>query len=202
MGKRNYEQWEEVYRRGGEGPYPWDLGRPRDFLVQLVEKGMIKGDRALDTCCGLGTNGLYLAGKGFKVSGIDISGKAVEIANLKAGEPREGQEINFEVRNFMDMDFEAGSFDFVLDVGCFHHVEEADREAFIENVHRLLSSGGRYLLMCFSDRMGPAWNHFSGQQVRDLFSGRFNLLSLEEISSLEGDGVTRHFHVSLMERAG
>jgi len=197
LAEENYKQWEDVYRRGGEGPYPWDLGRPRDFLVQLLEKGMIEGDRALDTCCGLGTNGLYLAEKGFNVTGIDISDKAVKIANRKSGR---NENINFKVRNFMDMDFEPGSFDFVLDIGCFHHVATEDRQEYIENVRQVLRPGGRYLVMCFSDRMGPAWNHFSEEQVRDLFSGPFEIMTLDEISSVEGDGKTRTFYVSLMEK--
>jgi hypothetical protein len=48
--------------------------------------------------------------------------------------------------------------------------------------------------------MGPAWNHFSEQQVRNLFSGHFKIVLLKEISSLEGDGITRDFHISLMVR--
>lgn len=200
MAQGDYDKWKDVYRRGSEGLYPWELGRPRDFLVDLIEKGMIEGHRALDTCCGLGTNSLYLAEKGFKVTGIDISGNAVEIANRKAKEAGKDRIADFQVRNFMDLDFDSGSFDFVLDVGCFHHVVEEDRQAFIENVHRTLTPGGRYLLMCFSNRMGPAWNHFSERQVRDLFSDFFDILILREISSVEGDGITRYFFVSLMEK--
>jgi SAM-dependent methyltransferase len=198
MAEQDYEEWKDTYKRGSEGSYPWDLGRPRDFLVQLLEEGMIEGHRALDTCCGLGTNGLYLAEKGFDVTGIDISEDAVKLANRKAGER---DTIHFKVQSFMDMDFEPGSFDFVLDIGCFHHVARADRGKFIENICRVLRNGGRYLLMCFSDRMGPEWNHFSEQQVRELFSGCFTILMLEEISSVEGDGETMYFNVSLMERS-
>jgi len=43
LAEQNYERREDVYRRGGEGPYPWDLGRPRDFLMQLLEGDMIEG---------------------------------------------------------------------------------------------------------------------------------------------------------------
>jgi ubiquinone/menaquinone biosynthesis C-methylase UbiE len=195
-----YERWKEVYRSGQKGLYPWELGRPRDFLVELVEKGMIRGHQALDTCCGLGTNGLYLAEKGFDVTGIDISDKAVEIANQKAQKKAKAASARFQVENFMKMKFKEMSFDFVLDVGCFHHVAQEDRHAFIENVHRVLRPGGRYLLMCFSDRMGRAWNHFSERQIRELFSGHFKTLLLDEISSMEGDGATRNFYVALMEK--
>ncbi len=194
------EEWKEVYRRGDEGHYPWELGKPRDFLVQLVEDGMIKGDRALDVCCGLGTNGLYLAEKGFDVTGMDISEKAVDIANQKAFKTNKGSNTRFVVQSFIDMDFEPASFDFALDIGCFHHVLEDDRQRFIENVHRVLRRGGRYLLMCFSDSMGREWNHFSDRQLRDLFSDYFDILTLKEVSSLEADDVIRQFRVSLMER--
>ena len=43
MAEKDYEKWKDTYRRGSEGPYPWDLGRPRDFLVQLLEEGMDGG---------------------------------------------------------------------------------------------------------------------------------------------------------------
>jgi len=125
----------------------------------------------------------------------------VEIANRRAGASQKDEDVDFKVKNFMDMDFSSESFDFVLDIGCFHHVVEEDRSRFIKNVHRVLRQGGRYLLMCFSEGMGRAWNHFSERQIRDLFTGHFNILTLDEISSVEGDGVTRKFHVSLMERS-
>jgi len=195
-----YDRWKEAYQKGTRGEYPWELGRPRDFLVDLVERGMVRGRKVLDTCCGLGTNGLFLAERGFDVTGIDISKKAVEIANQRAQECSEADRIRFTVENFMKMDFAPMSFDFVLDIGCFHHVAKADRHSFIQNVHRVLMPAGRYLLMCFSDRMGQEWNHFSPAKIRRLFSDGFEILMLDEISSVEGDGETRYFHVALMEK--
>jgi len=48
--EKNYEKWKDVYRQGAEGVYAWDLGKPREFIVRLMEEGMIKGNKALDTC--------------------------------------------------------------------------------------------------------------------------------------------------------
>ncbi|NWG11350.1 class I SAM-dependent methyltransferase [Candidatus Bathyarchaeota archaeon] len=56
----------------------------KKILVNLVEKGVIKKGKALDICCGAGTNTVYLAKKGFEVTGIDISSKAIEYATEKA----------------------------------------------------------------------------------------------------------------------
>ena len=63
----DYEEWDRIYRRYPLEDLPWELGRPRKVLVELVEKGLIKRGKALDICCGAGTNALYLAKKGFQV---------------------------------------------------------------------------------------------------------------------------------------
>jgi ubiquinone/menaquinone biosynthesis C-methylase UbiE len=60
-----------------------------------------------------------------------------------------------------DLPFGDEEFDFVLDMGCFHHVEIEDRTKFIKGVHRVLKIGGSYLLICFSYKNGPTWNHFA-----------------------------------------
>jgi ubiquinone/menaquinone biosynthesis C-methylase UbiE len=62
----DYEEWDQIYRRYPPEALPWELGRPRKVLVDLVEKGLIKKGKALDICCGAGTNGLYLTKKAFK----------------------------------------------------------------------------------------------------------------------------------------
>lgn len=37
-------------------------------------------------------------------------------------------------------------------------------------------------MTCFSYRNGPAWNHFTAQQIIDLFSGYFELGELAALS--------------------
>jgi ubiquinone/menaquinone biosynthesis C-methylase UbiE len=154
-----YEEWDEIYRKYPLDVLPWELGKPRKVLVDLVEKGKLKPGKVLDVCCGAGTNGVYLAEKGFDVVGIDISSKAVEYARKKAEQAR--VKAKFMVQNFLELPFKDGEFDFVFDMGCFHHVKIKDRTPFIKGVHRVLKKHGAYLLVCFSYRNGPAWNHFT-----------------------------------------
>jgi hypothetical protein len=59
----DYEEWNRIYRKHSVEALPWELGRPRKVLVDLIEKGQIKKGKTLDTCCGAGTNTLYLAKK-------------------------------------------------------------------------------------------------------------------------------------------
>lgn len=61
-----YEEWDEIYRKYPLEALPWELGRPRKILVDLVESRRIKRGKTLDLCCGAGSNTVYLAQKGFK----------------------------------------------------------------------------------------------------------------------------------------
>jgi ubiquinone/menaquinone biosynthesis C-methylase UbiE len=194
----NYDEWDQIYRKYPLKSLGWELGRPRPILVEFVEKGLIKKGKALDICCGAGTNTVYLAEKGFEVTGIDISSKAIEYAKKKAEQAN--VKINFMMQNFVNLPFGDEEFDFVFDMGCFHHVEIEDRPKFIKGVHRVLKKGGNYLLTCFSYKNGPAWNHFTKKQIVDLFSDYFEIDEIRHISSIEGDGYTRYFYTVLMRK--
>jgi ubiquinone/menaquinone biosynthesis C-methylase UbiE len=193
----DYSQWDQTYRKYSLNELGWELGKPRPLLVEFVEKGVIMASgAALDLCCGAGTNTIYLATSGFDVVGIDISPTALGIARIKAAQANVC--INFLNESFNDLSFVNGAFDFVFDMGCFHHVEIEDRERFINGVYRVLKEEGLYMLTCFSSKNGPSWNHFTRQQLIDLFSGRFDFELLQHYASLEGDGIVRFFFTALL----
>lgn len=194
----SYDEWDQIYRKHPLESLPWELGKPRKMLVNLVEKGIIKKGKVLDICCGAGTNTVYLAKKGFDVTGIDISSKAVEYAKDKAKQAN--VKTRLMVQNFLKLPFEDEEFDFVFDMGCFHHVEVEDRSMFIKGVHRVLKKGGTYLLICFSSKNGPAWNHFTKKQIILLFSDYFKIKEIRHIASREADSFVRYFYSVLMER--
>ena len=197
MGSANNE-WDEIYRKYPLEELGWELGKPRPILVEFVEKGFVKKGKALDLCCGAGTNTVYLAAKGFEVTGIDISPTAVEYAKKKAEHAK--IEISFMVQSFLQLPFGDAEFDFVFDMGCFHHVKIEDRPTFIKGVHRVLKKGGGYMLTCFSYKNGKAWNHFTKQQLVGLFSGLFEVGEFRHYPSVEGDSATRYFYTILMKK--
>jgi ubiquinone/menaquinone biosynthesis C-methylase UbiE len=194
----NYGEWDQIYRRYPVESWGWELGKPRPILVEFVEKGLIKRGKVLDLCCGAGTNTVYLAEKGFEVTAIDISRKAIAYAKEKAGHAN--VKIDFMIQSFVDLSFKDEKFDFVFDMGCFHHVEIVDRPKFITGVHRVLKKAGNYLLTCFSYKNGPAWNHFTEKQLISLFSDYFNIREIRHVSSIEGDGVKRYFYTVWMKK--
>lgn len=194
----DYSDWDRIY-----GTYPleelgWELGKPRSILVEYMQRGLLSAGRALDTCCGTGTNTIYLAQNRLEVTGIDVSKTAIGIAKQKAQDA--GVSINFLVGSFIDLSFCDGVFDLVWDMGCFHHVAMEERPAFIAGVHRVLKPQGTYMLTCFSSRNGSRWNHFTRQQLIDLFVGYFEFCEFQHYPSLEGDGVVRYFYTVLMHK--
>lgn len=59
-------------------------GRPSPFLVDHID--LLPKGRVLDVAMGWGRNAVYLARQGFEVEGIDISRKALDAAQVSAGE--------------------------------------------------------------------------------------------------------------------
>jgi ubiquinone/menaquinone biosynthesis C-methylase UbiE len=194
----NYSEWDRIYRAYPLEELGWELGKPRPILVEYMKKGLLPSGRALDTCCGAGTNTTYLAQNHLEVTGIDISKTAITIAKQKA--QTVGASIDFLVGSFIDLSFCDSVFDFVWDMGCFHHVAVKERAAFIADVHRVLKPQGAYMLTCFSYQNGSRWNHFTKQQLIDLFGDYFGFGEFQHYPSLEGDGVIRYFYTVLMHK--
>ena len=197
MAHSSYRDWDEVYRDYPAEVLPWELGKPRKNLTDLVENGGIQPGSALDLCCGLGTNTVYMGQKGFDVTAVEISKHALELAKRKAHKAK--VEIKFVLASFVTLPFKDAAFDFVFDMGCFHHVEVEDRPEFIQGVRRILKPKSNYLLICFSERNGRAWNHFTKEQIAEHFSEKFKLTKLDHFGSVEGDGYTRFFYSALMQ---
>jgi len=108
---------EQVYRKRRGKPLPWELGKPRPVLVDLFEsQKVIPKGMALDICCGLGTNTIYLAQAGFQTTAIDISKSAVAQARSKV--QKGGVAIRLCVSTVLDLPFENHEFDFVFVMGC------------------------------------------------------------------------------------
>jgi 2-polyprenyl-3-methyl-5-hydroxy-6-metoxy-1,4-benzoquinol methylase len=76
-------QREDWNRRHGEAGLLFGA-EPNRFLVAEVE-GLAPG-RALDVACGSGRNAVWLAARGWQVTGVDFSGVALEQARGLAAE--------------------------------------------------------------------------------------------------------------------
>ena len=134
-------RFEIKYKKGN---LPWNIERPDYNLVNTVEGEPIPVGTVLDVGCGTGDNALWLAKNGFKVTGIDYSRTAIEMATSKSSEARVG--VNFLTLDILKDKIPGGPFSFVFDRGCFHSFDtKAERKIYSKNVSSLLMPGGLWL---------------------------------------------------------
>lgn len=174
--------WNEHYVRG---ELPWDTGEPDLHLVDLVRGGTIPPGRALEIGSGTGTNALWLATQGFDVVGIEVSERAVEMADAKAG--RDAPRVTFSLHDFLD-DTLAGPFDFAFDRGCFHVFDEPEERArFVRRVADVLRPDGLWLSLIGSTE-GPAREHGPPRRsARDIVSALEPALEVVSLRATEFD---------------
>ena len=144
------ERMDRIYAELAPREIPWNLEDPPALLVELIDSGRIAPCDAVDLGCGAGHYAVWLAGRGFRVTGIDLSPKALELATCLASEKGVicrfvAADLAGEVRDLH------GCFEFAYDWEVLHHVFPEDRERYAANVHGLLRPGGRYLSVCFSE---------------------------------------------------
>jgi cyclopropane fatty-acyl-phospholipid synthase-like methyltransferase len=142
-------RWEpdELYA----SPPPWDLGRPQSAFLALAERGAVRG-RVLDVGCGTGEHVLMCAERGLDATGIDLAAVALRTARIKARE--RGLSARFLRHDVFRIAELGESFDCVIDCGLYHlpHFTSTDRARYVENLRAVLVAGGRYFMLCFSDR--------------------------------------------------
>lgn len=108
-------------------------------IVPILNSWLLKKTSSiLDIGCGSGTISLYLASKGFKVKGIDISHKAIRACKDSAQALRL-KNVTFEVCNFPAA-LPRERFDFVFFSEVIEHLEDDDLA--LRKVHRLLAPKG------------------------------------------------------------
>src|SRR5262245_14904011 len=118
--------------------------RDADFVVQKLE--LAAGASVLDVGCGHGRHSLALARRGFRVVGIDLSRRSIELAERAAAQ--EGLEVDFVRVDARELAFEA-EFDaavnlFTSVIGYFE--DEADDQKVVDRVARALRPGGSFLI--------------------------------------------------------
>lgn len=124
------------------GKPPWDTNRTPPELIKFIKEN--NPGRALDLGCGTGTNAITLAQNGWEVTGIDFIPRAIRIAKRKA--KRAGVDTNFMVGDVTKLHNLKQKFDFILDVGCYHNLQEKGKVSYRNNLERLLALGGIYLV--------------------------------------------------------
>ena len=137
----NKSQWDERYATGSTA---WDIGVHDFNLEQVVNDTPIEPCKTIDIGCGAGDNALWLASRGFTVTGVDIADIPIREAERKAAES--GINTVFLVRDILTETIEGAPFGFVFDRGCFHGFDsDEERLLFARKTDAHLGQDGLWL---------------------------------------------------------
>lgn len=150
----NRDSYESLYRGqpafpGAPAPeaIPWDIRQAQPRLMELEALGAISG-KVLDAGCGLGDNVIYLASRGYSVTGFDSSPTAIEQARTRASEA--GVQARFDVADVTELTGYDRQFDTVIDSALYHCLDHGGRQAYAAALHRATTPSARWFLYCFS----------------------------------------------------
>jgi 2-polyprenyl-3-methyl-5-hydroxy-6-metoxy-1,4-benzoquinol methylase len=153
----------------------WDTGITPPELLHFIATHT--SGRALDLGCGSGTNVITLAKSGWQTTGVDFSPRAIHLAKKKA--KQNGVEVELIVDDVRQLRTISGSFDLILDIGCFHSLSPDSHVRYILNIQRLLNPQGTYLLYAFIVEPGSLGPGVTEESIRRLIQ-MFRLVNRQD----------------------
>jgi SAM-dependent methyltransferase len=167
------QRFEDMYATNAP---PWDIGKPQPKFA--AETKRLSGS-ILDAGCGTGENGLFFASRGHAVTGMDFLEAPIALARRKATE--RGITATFRVGDALKLEESGEQFDNAIDSGLFHVFSDEDRARYVRGLAKVVRSGGRVMLMCFSDKtpgdQGP--RRVKEAELRAAFAKGWDIEALE-----------------------
>ena len=141
-------EWDEEYKNrnlvtGSDEPQA-DFKR---FYKYLKKECLIDPEElnVLDLGSGTGKNSFFLAERGAKTTGLEISPTAIKTARLRAKE--KGLAATFIEQSFgNNFPFADNSFNLILDIMASNSLTEKERRVYLSEVSRVLSPGGHFFV--------------------------------------------------------
>lgn len=131
--------WDTIYKDGAIST------SPSTVISNLMPRLKLAGiETVLDAGCGAGRHCEYLANNGFKVHGIDVSGRAIQLAEQN----RKGRDICYAVGDIENLPYEDKSMDFVLANHSLEYTRDVNRAA--SELSRVLRNDSPILLRVVS----------------------------------------------------
>ena len=156
----------------------WWIDGPHKLIRRTVESGcLLPGCSILEIGCGAGQQANWLSQNGFRVVGFDFSPEAIDRACRDYAAPGDPRFVVADATSDEWPDAISGSFDAIIDAGCFHVIPHDQHERYLANVISWSRTGTRYVLIAACGRTAPAQRF---HQVRILFQDHFDLISCEE----------------------
>ena len=152
------------------GVYQDIINQPTDYLEEFTSRIPEKA-RILDAGCGIGTDAGYLCQMGHRVSGIDLSGKMLDIA--RQNHPG----VEFFQQDLRHPDFHNQTFDGILAAFSLIHLRKDDVIPTLKTYNSLLNTSGLLFLVLQS---GPSQEMFLTEPFKPDETTFLNIISEDE----------------------
>jgi SAM-dependent methyltransferase len=116
------------------------------YLSRLLALSACKGRRLVEVGCGVGTDLVRFAEAGARVTGVDLSERAVRLAELNARQ--RGQTADLYVMDGERLAFVGDSFDLAYAHGVLPYT--ADDRRMLAELHRVLKPGGEAIVQVYN----------------------------------------------------
>lgn len=170
------ERYHSFARRYENGEViPWDDPLPPPEVAALAQR--LSAGRALDLGSGYGRTAIYLAQRGWRVTGVEYVPAATREAARRAAAAGVSARAYFAVGDVSRLTFLTGPFDLAVDVGCMHSLSAGELSGYRDGLARLLAPGAHFLLFAhLRDPAGPEPQRWIGEEeLRALFARDFLL---------------------------
>ncbi|MGI8435029.1 MAG: class I SAM-dependent methyltransferase [Nocardioidaceae bacterium] len=160
------------------GVTPWEaagetgIGQLNSLLDREETDRAAPYRKALDLGCGRGTHSIALTKRGWHTTGVDVIAQAISAARQRAAS--EQVDVDFVQTDVTALSAaEIGDgFTFLLDVGCFHGLREAQRQAMGDGVNAVATADATMLVLAFRPgRRGPVPRGASREDLERAFLG-------------------------------
>ena len=127
------EDWDRRWRERG-----FHCEDDPNDLLEAELGGLVPG-RALDLGCGAGRTSIWLAKRGWRVTGVDFSGVALDLARAS------GADVDWVLADLNEYEPAVGAFDLVLVL--YVHFAVAERRALLTSAAGALAPNGTLLVV-------------------------------------------------------
>ncbi len=172
----SFSTWDEAYK----GTPPWETNRVDPQLKAYLAAKLAPGRRMLELGCGTGTNAVFLAQRGFLVTGVDLSPKAIALAKARAKEA--AAIVDFHAADATKLRLKK-QFDWAFDRGCYHSLPtKVTCAKYRAALLRHLEPRGHLFLLVFADKEPPGQGprRLSKADIITEFSRDFTIRSIAD----------------------
>lgn len=194
------EYFRTQYEKCYEGDdYYWGL-EPAAFLDSLIEKTLKNPNElsVLDIGCGEGKDAVYLAKKGCKVTGFDLTESGIRKTKMLAD--KNDVNVNAFVADINDFEI-TEKFDVIYSTGTIQYLFDENIDEFFKKINNITNIGGLVYFNVFVEKpfleLPPDWDKEEKMwKTGDLFKhfSDWKIHSIDEIIFEDNSAGIKHYH--------